>query len=67
MKPFPWHEAMGFGLGVLRLAPDQFWRMTPRGVVALLRARAEDNAQAAAAKNAPAGTGKPVKLARIPR
>lgn len=30
MKPFPWHEAMGFGLGVLRLAPDQFWRMTPR-------------------------------------
>jgi uncharacterized phage protein (TIGR02216 family) len=21
---------MGFGLGVLRLAPDHFWRMTPR-------------------------------------
>lgn len=21
---------MGFGLGVLRLAPEQFWRMTPR-------------------------------------
>ena len=21
---------MGFGLGVLRLPPDQFWRMTPR-------------------------------------
>lgn len=30
MKPFPWHEAIGFGLGVLRLPPDQFWRMTPR-------------------------------------
>jgi uncharacterized phage protein (TIGR02216 family) len=30
MKPFPWHEAIGFGLGVLRLPPEQFWRMTPR-------------------------------------
>ncbi|NGP18694.1 rcc01693 family protein [Devosia aurantiaca] len=30
MKPFPWKNAMGFGLGVLRLPPDQFWRMTPR-------------------------------------
>ncbi|MBS0528185.1 MAG: phage tail assembly chaperone [Proteobacteria bacterium] len=30
MKPFPWAEAMGFGFGVLRLAPDTFWRMTPR-------------------------------------
>jgi len=30
MKPFPWNEAIGFGLGVLRLSPDQFWRMTPR-------------------------------------
>ena len=30
MKPFPWQEAIGFGLGVLRLAPEQFWRMTPR-------------------------------------
>jgi uncharacterized phage protein (TIGR02216 family) len=30
MTPFPWREAIGFGLGVLRLAPDQFWRMTPR-------------------------------------
>jgi uncharacterized phage protein (TIGR02216 family) len=29
-KPFPWNEAIGFGLGVLRLPPDQFWRMTPR-------------------------------------
>ncbi len=30
MNPFPWKEAIGFGLGVLRLAPEQFWRMTPR-------------------------------------
>jgi uncharacterized phage protein (TIGR02216 family) len=28
--PFPWNEAMAFGLGVLRLAPEQFWSMTPR-------------------------------------
>lgn len=30
MKPFPWKQAIGFGLGVLRLPPEQFWRMTPR-------------------------------------
>lgn len=30
MKPFPWQQAIGFGLGVLRLPPEQFWRMTPR-------------------------------------
>lgn len=30
MKPFPWKAAIGFGLGVLRLSPEQFWRMTPR-------------------------------------
>ncbi len=23
-------QAIGFGLGVLRLSPEQFWRMTPR-------------------------------------
>jgi len=28
--PFPWEQAIGFGLGVLRLSPDAFWRMTPR-------------------------------------
>jgi uncharacterized phage protein (TIGR02216 family) len=28
--PFPWKEAIGFGLGVLRLSPDAFWQMTPR-------------------------------------
>jgi len=30
MPPFPWRQAIGFGLGVLRLPPEQFWRMTPR-------------------------------------
>ena len=30
MKPFPWAQAIGFGLGILRLSPEQFWRMTPR-------------------------------------
>ena len=30
MRPFPWREAMGFGLGVLRLPPRDFWAMTPR-------------------------------------
>lgn len=30
MRPFPWREAIGFGLGVLRLSPDAFWNMTPR-------------------------------------
>ena len=30
MQPFPWKQAIGFGLGTLRLSPDAFWRMTPR-------------------------------------
>ncbi len=30
MNPFPWRQAIGFGLGVLKLSPEQFWRMTPR-------------------------------------
>jgi len=29
---------MGFGLGVLRLAPDDFWRMTPRELAAAMEA-----------------------------
>jgi uncharacterized phage protein (TIGR02216 family) len=27
---FPWDEVMAVGLGVLRLAPGEFWRMTPK-------------------------------------
>ena len=38
LAPFPWREAMGFGLGVLRLPPEQFWRMTPRELAAAIRA-----------------------------
>ncbi|WP_137151381.1 rcc01693 family protein [Devosia sp. FKR38] len=34
MTPFPWSDAMRFGLGVLRLPPEQFWRMTPRELAA---------------------------------
>ncbi|MBE7733656.1 rcc01693 family protein [Devosia faecipullorum] len=30
MNPFPWKDAMRFGLGVLRLSPEAFWKMTPR-------------------------------------
>jgi uncharacterized phage protein (TIGR02216 family) len=38
MKPFPWAEAIGFGLGVLRLSPAQFWAMTPRELALAIRA-----------------------------
>ena len=34
MTPFPWKDAMGFGLGVLRLPPKDFWAMTPRELAA---------------------------------
>lgn len=34
-RPFPWAEVLHFGLGLLRLGPEQFWRMTPREVLAL--------------------------------
>jgi uncharacterized phage protein (TIGR02216 family) len=30
LTPFPWNAAIGIGLGVLRLSPQQFWSMTPR-------------------------------------
>ena len=45
---------MGFGLGVLRLSPDAFWRMTPRELAAAMepaigpRAAALDHASFAA-------------------
>ena len=34
MTPFPWRDAMQFGLGVLRLPPRDFWAMTPRELAA---------------------------------
>ena len=38
MQPFPWKDAIGFGLGVLRLSPEEFWRMTPRELAAAIEA-----------------------------
>ena len=35
--PFPWPQVLAIGLGVLRLPPEQFWRMTPREFAAALR------------------------------
>ena len=33
-SPFPWDEAMAFGLGCLRWSPQEFWRATPRELAA---------------------------------
>ena len=33
---FPWRQAMAVGLGVLRLPPEAFWRMTPRELAAVI-------------------------------
>lgn len=38
MTPFPWAQAIGFGLGVLRLSPQQFWSMTPRELTRAIEA-----------------------------
>lgn len=32
--PFPWREAMAFGLGAWRLSPREFWSATPRELAA---------------------------------
>ena len=37
-KLFPWEGAMRFGLGVLRLSPESFWRMSPRELAAAFAA-----------------------------
>jgi uncharacterized phage protein (TIGR02216 family) len=37
-KAFPWAIAMQFGLGRLRLPPDQFWSMTPQELAAAIEA-----------------------------
>lgn len=44
MTPFPWDAAMRFGLGVLRLPPAEFWRMTPRELAAAWGATVGDRA-----------------------
>ncbi len=38
LKPFPWDEAIGFGLGILRLSPQAFWSMTPRELALAINA-----------------------------
>jgi uncharacterized phage protein (TIGR02216 family) len=38
VSAFPWREAIGFGLGTLRLSPDAFWRMTPRELACAIEA-----------------------------
>jgi uncharacterized phage protein (TIGR02216 family) len=38
-RPFPWDEAIGFGIGELGLASDAFWRLTPRELALAIRAR----------------------------
>ncbi|MDB5651443.1 MAG: hypothetical protein JWL62_2963 [Hyphomicrobiales bacterium] len=40
--PFPWDEAMSFGLGILRHAPHDFWAMTPRELHRAIAAFRED-------------------------
>ncbi|MFC3165017.1 rcc01693 family protein [Ciceribacter thiooxidans] len=32
---FPWRAAMHAGLGLLRLDPDDFWRLSPREFAAM--------------------------------
>ena len=44
VRPFPWREAIGFGLGVLRLPPEHFWRMTPRELAYAIEAASGRNA-----------------------
>jgi uncharacterized phage protein (TIGR02216 family) len=38
-EPFPWDEAIGFGIGVLGLSSEDFWRLTPRELARALKAR----------------------------
>jgi uncharacterized phage protein (TIGR02216 family) len=35
---FPWEQAIGFGVGVLKLPPQHFWSMTPRELAHAIRA-----------------------------
>ncbi len=53
---------MGFGFGVLRLAPDQFWRLTPREFAAAVRG----HAPAAGSPAAPDRAGLARLMARFP-
>lgn len=37
-EAFPWREAMAFGIGRLRLAPDLFWSLTPAELLLMAEA-----------------------------
>lgn len=50
-EPFPWEDAMALGLGVLRWSPTEFWRATPRELIAAW------NAHTCKQSLAPAGRG----------
>lgn len=43
-RRFPWDELIGLGLGLLRLAPRDFWSMTPREMAHVLRSLGFDDA-----------------------
>lgn len=45
MTPFPWSEAIGFGLGILRLPPESFWAMTPRELALAIKSVTGRNGQ----------------------
>ncbi len=51
MRPFPWKEAIGFGLGVLRLPPASFWQMTPRELAYAIAAHQRPAAHAPTREN----------------
>jgi uncharacterized phage protein (TIGR02216 family) len=38
MKPFPWDEVIGFGIGVLKLSSAEFWALTPRELALAMQA-----------------------------
>ena len=50
-EPFPWDDAMALGLGVLRWNPTEFWRATPRELIAAWHALSGKR------ESAPAGHG----------
>ena len=41
-RRFPWTGLMALGLGVLRLSPAEFWRSTPREILAAMPRRKTD-------------------------
>lgn len=44
VRQFPWDEVIALGLGLLRLAPRDFWSMTPREFSLVLRILDRDRA-----------------------